>query len=219
MKKCIQLLALCFVCFCFSGCLINQFLVQGSGNVVTQTRDVADFDKVKLIGSPDVSIKAGDEFSVKVTTDDNLQANITTEVKNGALVVGSQGMYSTNSGVKIAITMPELVEAKVSGSGDLEFDGFQSESFTASISGSGSIKGSGSAKTLSAKISGSGDIELGKFETEATTVSISGSGDVEVNATKSLDAKISGSGDIKYVSHDDLKVSKKIAGSGDVSAK
>ena len=60
-------------------CACNFTAVRGSGNVVTQERQVSGFDSVALSGVGEVFITQGDKESLTVETDDNLMRYIQTE--------------------------------------------------------------------------------------------------------------------------------------------
>lgn len=154
---------------------------------------------------------------MEVETDDNLLSIITTDVSGGKLRIGSKESYNTRLGVKVFITVQNLEEVAVSGSGDVEVTGLSGPSFTGKVSGSGEIKAEGVTSEVEASISGSGDIDFGKLTALKAKVSVSGSGDILVNASKSLTASVSGSGDIRYLGSP--TVAKKISGSGDVTKK
>ncbi len=210
--------------------------VDGSGNVVTQTRSVDAFDEIGVAGGMSVSITPSSTISVKVETDDNLQEYILTEVSGGKLNLKYKNNVSiSGKGVKVYITMPKLNAASISGSGNIvsqqviPADG----NFDAAISGSGNIKIQTSATNVKGRISGSGSIEMGgktngldvvisgsgsfkgyQLAAKDASVKISGSGDVETTVNGKLDAVISGSGSVFYKGIADI--SMKSSGSGKI---
>ena len=66
-----------------SACQITT--VRGSGNVVTEEREVSGFEGVALSGVGQVIITQGDEESLTIETDDNLMRYIEGEVRNSRL--------------------------------------------------------------------------------------------------------------------------------------
>ena len=200
------------------GCVLQQHdAIQGSGVAKTETRDVAEFTKVELTGSPDVTITIGDKQSLTIEADDNILPLLTTEVKNGKLVIGSQQntSYSPKTDIKITITVAKLEGASVVGSGDIKASGVKADTFEASVTGSGDLDVSGEADSLKATVRGSGDLDATKLAAEQATVTVQGSGDAKVHATKSLDARIEGSGDVQYTGNPS-DVHEQVQGSGSV---
>ena len=126
-------------------------------------------------------------------------------------------------------------ELKITGSGSFTVRSFE-KSLTASISGSGTVKGGDSLGSTKLRVSGSGDIRLGRMNNPDIKISgsgdafadcasgksvvrISGSGDVRVKEIHGeLDVKISGSGDLSCAGELD-KLSFTSSGSGDLKAK
>ena len=94
--------------------------VQGSGVQVTQSRTVPAFGSVELAGSNNVSIHVGQKQSVQVYADDNLIDRVTTDVDATTLVIGSKsGSYSTNSPMRVEVSVPSLSDLTLSGSGTI----------------------------------------------------------------------------------------------------
>jgi len=185
--------------------------VQGSGVAKTEQRDVGDFQKIHLNGSPNVKIVIGDKRSVSVTTDDNLLLVIDTVVENGALVIGGKQSFSTQLGVMVQITVPTLTAVAIHGSGDVEVKGLDAEKFRAEIQGSGDISVAGRAEELDVEIQGSGDVKLADLQAKRAAVEIQGSGDSTIKVSDELKVHVAGSGDVKYIG------SPKITKTGDAS--
>ncbi len=59
--------------------------VSGSGNVVTETRQVSGFNRIDLAGSGEVTIQQGDAESLTIEADDNVLPRLTSEVSNSTL--------------------------------------------------------------------------------------------------------------------------------------
>lgn len=215
------------------------FCISGSGNIVEETRDVSNFDKVELQGSGTLIITQGENYSVTLETDDNLLPYYETRVFGDKLEIGTRNFHCfiRNSGLIVRVTLPEVEKLAILGSGDIiSTNVLNAEDLKLQIAGSGDIKlevnvtnleteiaGSGeatyigSATTHNIDIAGSGDIYAFDLSTEQTSVDIAGSGSAEITAYKTLDVDIAGSGDIYYKG--EPVVSQSIAGSGDIVAK
>ncbi len=64
-----------------SGCMINiQDSITGNGHVVKQNRDVSEFTSIKVGSGIDVFLTQGDNRTLEVEADENLQSWIRTEV-------------------------------------------------------------------------------------------------------------------------------------------
>lgn len=208
--------------------------VKGEGDVVQKTINVSEFNGVHLTISGDIILKQGPQH-VEISAQPNLIDHLKTEVKNGVWHVGFDKNIRTSKDIKFFVTVPDLTEVSLSGSGAIRSDGtFRNiNDLSIRLSGSGEIDFETEASTLSVEISGSGEVELagrsgmteiaigGSGDVDAyelhsgqVKVRISGSGDVRVYAEDSLEAKISGSGDVHY--RGNPRVQAKVSGSGEV---
>jgi hypothetical protein len=190
--------------------------VKGSGNKVSEDRQVADFHAVSSKGSIDVVFTSG-ATSLRLEGDDNILELIETEVEDGVLVISSRVSYATRSGLTAYVSAPTLDGVWVKGSGDVSGKGIEGESLEVGVYGSGDIELSGNVQRLKVSVKGSGDVDLDGLSAVDAEVSVMGSGDVNVHVTGQLDASVMGSGDIMYSGGPVVKQS--VMGSGDIEAR
>ncbi len=189
--------------------------VRGSGNMITETRDVSGFDSIQLQASGDVNVSVTGTESLVIEAEDNIMPLLTNDVRGGTLVLGSNGSFTTNRGITYTITVADLTGIEINGSADVTATGIDTGRFEAEITGSGDIDVTGTVDDLDVRISGSGNYDGFDLVALRADVGISGSGNADVNATDTLDASISGSGNIEYTG--DPQVSESVSGSGRVS--
>lgn len=173
----------------------------GTGPVVTESRNVANFTKVTTSGATNVHIEKGTAFSVQVKGYSNLLPHFETRVNNQTLEVGYKNVNSIrNDNIEVLVTLPTFEGTRINGSADVTVKGdFTSNRMDFSISGSGTIDfETGTTQNLYTDISGSGNIRLYGLTTNHADVTLSGSGTVEVNVATRLKATISGSGTVYY---------------------
>lgn len=216
----------------------SAFVTRGSGNLVTETRQVSNFDRIELSGSGEVIVTQGGSETLSIETDDNVMKHVKAEVEGGTLKLGfKDGTYTISpSQLVFYVGVDDLSGLTISGSGDIESDLLDTSRLTVKVSGSGAVLISAlAAGEVNANISGSGEIYLageaaaqdvtisgsgnylaGDICTAVVTVSVSGSGDATVCATESLDLTISGSGSINY--YGQPTVNSRGSGSGTISS-
>jgi hypothetical protein len=186
-----------------------------------EVREVSAFDAILFAGPGDLKITVGEERSVVLQGDQRLLEEIETEVKGGRLFIKreNQSWFSfgrKNYGrLKVRVSMPELDEATLAGSGDLDVEGLDGGETELVIAGSGDIKAQGKLEFIRLVINGSGEIEARDLEAENADVTINGSGEVVVKVSGDLDATINGSGDIEYIG-EPKNIRKSVRGSGDI---
>lgn len=214
--------------------------VNGSGEVVSELRELPSFDAISLAGGFQVIVRQNPSSRVEVRTDKNLQPLLETRIVEGGkgrtLEIAPKKGSNLNGSVRpqIIIDMAQLralaiggsgdikvetmktasVDANIGGSGDINFVNIESESLAFSIAGSGDIKAGGTTQTLRLSVAGSGDVRARGLQAEEVKASIAGSGSAEVFARKTLNVSIAGSGDVAYLGAPELKLS--VAGNGKV---
>jgi len=207
-------------------------IVEGSGTMVTEKREIVDFNKLQVSAPVEVNVSLGNDFKCSVEADDNLIPLIFSEVKDNILYISIKESFSTKNKIKIFIETPELKrinlsgngqitgyvsmveELIVSGSGNVNITGINGGSLSAMLSGSGGIALQGVLKDdLNVTFSGSGDVNTRKLKVSKANVVLNGSGDVSIFANHEISVAISGSGDVKCYGGPQ-KIEKKIWGSG-----
>jgi len=238
MEKCLVGL-LAVAALCVAGCQVT--VVNGSGNVVTETRDVSGFTAVSIGCLGDAVLIQGSEEKVVVETDDNIMAHVVTEVRDGVLhlevdrELGNANLKLTK-GLKYTVYFKTLervavagegevaceslvtdeLEVAVSGAGTISFGKLAARALAIAVSGAGDIAVAGEVETQSIAISGAGSYAAGDLRSEAAVIAISGTGDARVWATGTLDAQISGTGSVSY--YGEPKVTQSISGVGSINA-
>jgi hypothetical protein len=198
-----------------SACDGGVFGVRGSGNVITESRDVSGFNEIALLGSGTVVVEVNGNESLTVEAEDNIMPLLKTEVHNGRLELSVESSISPTVEVKYTITAATLDGVSISGSGKVAATGIDAESFDVEISGSGKVEPVGTADTLTLGISGSGRYAGEDLIASVGDVRVAGSGDAVVHVTDDLDADVSGSGSVEYIGEPSL--TRSISGSGDIS--
>ena len=191
--------------------------IQGSGNIISESRELNNFTSIILLGSIDVNIKTSESNNCVVVADDNLIPYIKTEVVNNKLNISLNESYSSEEKLVVNINTPNYDEVSLSGSGNINILDFKNNNLSLNISGSGNITGNGEVETLVVKINGSGNLMSKEIKSKFATITINGSGDAEVFASDSISAKINGSGNIEYFGNPE-NVDSIINGSGDIKS-
>lgn len=210
--------------------------VQGSGHIVKQARDVAQFSGLALSIGAKVDVRLGNSENVSIEADDNIMPLLETVVEDGSLhirpnkknlqldsrniriVVTTRKLSNISVGGSGSVTASEMRGEKMSfdvgGSGSIDVREVKSERVSVAVGGSGSVKAGGKAERLEISIGGSGNVNTSQLAVREASVSIGGSGDATVNASKELSVSVAGSGDVGY--YGDPQISKSVLGSGGV---
>lgn len=179
------------------------------------------FTGVELAGPDNVIVKRGAAFAVTATGPDSALDKLEVRVENGRLRIAreSKGImaWSDNDRVTVTVTLPQLDELVLSGSGNFDADAARGDSVDVVLSGSGNLTlASAEAKALDVALAGSGDLTIGGGSAERGDVALAGSGDINMKGIKltSADIALAGSGDIEATATGTAEIA--IVGSGDV---
>lgn len=194
-------------------------VVNGSGHVETETRQVSGFIGIDLAGSGEVTIAQGDAEALTIEADDNVLPVLTSDVSDSTLTLGTKpgSTVRTLNPIRYRVTVKDLTALSVSGSGTVKAQRMKLRALQTDISGSGRVDLSGSAEEQDIEVSGSGRYDAADLPSPKVTVEVSGSGAVTVQVSGALKADISGSGNVTYSG--EPTVDSSVSGSGKVIKK
>jgi hypothetical protein len=192
--------------------------IYGSGNVVTEERNIDDFTGLKVSSGIDVVIRQGNEISLELEADDNLHEVIITEVEGDVLRVYTRKNIRKARSKKVYLVYEELNSIRISSAGDVEGENVleaddldidlssagdlslevDAERITCDISSSGDARLSGSTRVLEASLSSAGDLHAYELKAEEVDVRCSSAGDARVYASKEFNMRSSSAGSIYY---------------------
>lgn len=193
-------------------------------NYVTETRDVSQFDRVKVSNSISVNIVCDAVQSVEVKADETIIADVRTEVHNGELNIYLNGKHrffgsSKKSKIEVFIAVPTLTAVDLNGASEMIVGEFSSNDFTASVSGASNLdirkltaKGivdidasgasdvdiNGMAQEVLIRASGASDVSTRGLSASIAKVHASGASDVDVTAQDEIIVECSGASDVDY---------------------
>ncbi|WP_421278966.1 head GIN domain-containing protein [Aeromonas veronii] len=223
-----------------SGChWLDQTRVTGTGAVVERQQVLGDGVNRVLAGVPaTLHLVAGEPRGILIKGQENLLPYLVLTESGDKLEIEVKDGYRLRptEPLEITITLPELSEMALAGTGNGDLSGFKGEALELSVAGTGGIVasqlevqrlkgniagagsldlGSGSATSIELNIAGAGDVLGSEMRGNEVEVNIAGSGDVEVRAQKTLKIGIAGTGNITYWG--DPEVEQQIVGSGGVT--
>lgn len=213
--------------------------VDGGGEVVSETRPVEGFSRVRFGAIGQVEVVQGATESLTISGEANLLPYITTEVRGDWLVIDVQPNVSINptSPIRYQLSVIDLEELEVPGAGQVSMNGLtadtlglespgageinlmdlQARSLDASLDGAGQITVGGEVETLQVEIGGAGSFNGADLKATTADIEISGAGSASVWVTDDLDVTITGLGSVQY--YGNPAVTKKITGLGSVVSK
>ena len=203
MRNGTQALALGFLTLATAGCdpMVIAGInvpVAGSGRVASEARPITDVREVVLSGFGRLVIAQGNRPALVVTADDNLLPLITTHASGRRLTVATGAAMQPRRDIVIHLTVRDLDEVVISGSGEVEIANIDTEWLRVVMSGSGTAVATGFAVEQRVLISGDGHYFGENLESRVARVEVSGDGYAVVWVRDVLDALVSGTGLIEF---------------------
>lgn len=210
--------------------------VNGSGNVITQEREVKEtFSSIAAGGGLEVMIEQGANAAVTVEADDNLQEHIKTEVKDGELKITTDVNIS-NATARVTVRVPDVtaIESSAganvksrntiksetldlsSGSGSYLAITVDAKSLRCETASGGNLTVTGKAEKLEAESSSGSTLNAKGLAARKVAAESSSGGKTYVNPTESLSADASSGGNVYYSSTPN-ELNKKTSSGGNVS--
>lgn len=192
--------------------------VDGSGNVVTQTRNITGkITSISAGNGLEVIIEQAPEISVTTEADDNLQQHIKTEVIGNELKISADANIQSGS-KKIIIRLPEIESIEASGNssvtsrntiktGSIEVSSssgsnlvlnIEAASITGETSSGGQLKLQGKTDRLETKSSSGSNLNAKTLVAKTVTAESSSGSTTIINPLESLTADASSGGRIFY---------------------
>jgi hypothetical protein len=190
--------------------------VRGSGNVITEEREVSDFTSIALQGWGKLVIDQTGSESFSITADDNFLPYIETEVRDRELIISipSNTMFTDITDLTYQVTVKSLDGLELTGAGDIEILHLDAEDWQVNLSGAGNITVSGEVDTQTIVISGAGGYNAEDLSSQQASIEHSGAGMAVVQVSDTLDVNISGVGSVEYIG--DPTVNQTITGLGSI---
>ena len=190
-----------------------------------EVRPTKSFERIRLLGSPNVKYVQGKTCSVKVKASKKIIKNVQTYVEGDCLIISLRDnrFFSFNSGsdVTVYVTSPDLIGVEVQGSGDFECRRLlDTDNMEITLRGSGDVNFTDIiCDRIKTSLVGSGDIEIKNVTAQQSSVELVGSGDVKIkqNNVKQTQLELKGSGDINITCNNCDVVNCRLVGSGDIT--
>ncbi|WP_162140546.1 head GIN domain-containing protein [Sphingomonas sp. PR090111-T3T-6A] len=207
--------------FCSLAATALVALAPSAAGAATRDYPARDFDHVDLRAAAEVTITTGPRFAVHADGDPRLLQRLTADVRGGTLVLGWQpnsGSVEThNNPLRIAVTMPRVAGAGVSGAGTIAIDRAEAPAFTADVGGAGTIKigqlrsnradltmggtgtitVAGTTGRVDARVSGVGSIDAARLAAREGRATMSGTGQIRAQVNGPVDVTMSGMGHVE----------------------
>jgi hypothetical protein len=147
----------------------------GSGNIVTETREVDTFDRIEVSSgiAVEITVDAAAPAGVTSIYDDNLQDKILTEVDGNTLVIEVRGnVIAPGSGRMVRVAMPVLIGL--------------------AADGGATVHGVGAADEVELRAEGGSTVDFEDMTVQTMIVGLDGGSTVTVNPLHEVTGRVTG---------------------------
>lgn len=173
-----------------------------AGEVVSETRTVdARVVKIKLDGVINLHVKQGATPSLTLHGDKRYVSKVKLDQRGDTLHIGTErsgwSWGREKHDLRAELTLPNLTEFTSEGVGATEVSGFTGDTMTLALEGAGSLKVTGSYKTINSRMGGVGSMTLNAGSTDLVDLSMRGAGSITVSGqSRMLRARLGGVGSL-----------------------
>jgi hypothetical protein len=189
--------------------------------LVTVEPEASGFDRLEIGHAFRVTVTQGDEFSVVIRIDDNLEQYLQVEQNGDTLTIDLDdeiglGLFSAT--LEADVTMPTFSSIDASGASEVTLVGFTLDADTAldasgasrfdgqleaprlnlTLSGASAAELHGSADSLRVDASGASTADLAQFPVTDADVLVSGASNASVDVSGTLQVEASGASHVSY---------------------
>ncbi len=192
--------------------------VRGNRHIVTDQRPITEFSEIHVNGGAfKIEWQSGPP-SLSVTTDENLLPYIDSRKLDNRLELRTRERIRPSHGVKVTVSSPMRLGAKLSGASDLSVHALSGSKFFFESTGATDVTLDGTVDKLLADMTGASDLKAGDLQAKTVEVSTTGAASASVRASDTLRVAITGAGDVTY-SGNPKTLEKHITGAGSIRHK
>jgi Putative auto-transporter adhesin, head GIN domain len=191
--------------------------VVGSGPVVSEAREMASFNALRVNTSARVIVRQGDRHAVEVRGEADVVPLIETRLEMGSLVVEDARRFRSST-AEVVVTVRRLGAIAAAGSTAVVVEGIEAsalslalggsstvslrrtalDSLQAALGGSSALEASGRVGTLKLALGGSSSVQAEQLQAKSVTINGGGSSKARVWVSDALTVALGGSADVGY---------------------
>lgn len=192
-------------------------VIEGSGNIITESRELSGFTSVALEGFGRLEIDQTGTESVTITADDNILPYLTTTVRGQKLIISVKDNVTFTNVPELVynVTVQSLENLELNGAGEIVITNLDGDTFKVNLDGGGSITVSGDVTRQEVELNGLGIYDGEALVSREAVVNQNGAGSAVVNVSDTLDVTIDGVGSVEYLG--DPTVTQELNGLGSVT--
>jgi hypothetical protein len=196
--------------------IINNNVSQSNNSSLLSTKNIDlihNFNSIKINLPAKVEIRYSSKKSIRINMEKRFIKNISTEVYNNRLEIGTQGSINTNFKINILINTPSLEVLDVSSTAEVVLNNFNIKNFKLLTSGTSKVTFlSGGIQNFSLNSKGTSKINLETIDIKNATIESTGTSKTKIKVEDTLSVKLSNISKVMYIGNPTIK--KRLIGLG-----
>ena len=191
--------------------------IRGNGHIITDQRTTSAFSEIEADGAFEIEWHSGAP-ALSITTDENLLQYINNRNIGNRLRLHSQRNLWTTHGIKVVVSSPTRVGAKLTGATRLTADHLSGAKFAVESTGAARVTLDGNVDALLADMTGASKLDAQSLQTKTAELSTTGAAKADVAVSDTLKVSITGAGKVSY-SGNPATIEKHVTGAGSIRHK
>jgi len=191
--------------------------IRGNGHIITDQRTTSTFSEIEADGAFEIEWHSGAP-ALSITTDKNLLQYIDNRNVGNRLRLHSQRNLWTTHGIKVVVSSPTRVGARLTGATRLTADHLSGAKFAVESTGAARVTLDGNVDALLADMTGASKLDAQSLQTKTAELSTTGAANAEVAVSDTLKVSITGAGKVTY-SGNPPTIEKHVTGAGSIRHK
>jgi hypothetical protein len=186
-------------------------VIEGSGNIMTESRQINDFTKLTLNMPATIRVDNQAASFLSIMADDNIIPIIKSDLKNNHLTITTTQSFKTKNTIEIILGTKQLQQLNLESSTQVTLNKLQGDKLMIDVKGISTIIANGNLTHLNINLSGSHKLNFQALKSQMVSLNTKGSNIVNINAQQSLDIKVKGISTIRY-SGNPKSITKQVLG-------
>ena len=191
--------------------------IRGNGNIKTDERAIPAIANINASSALAIEWQNGAP-ALRITTDENLLRYINSHISGDTLYLDTGEQIWPTHGIKVAVSSPTRVAARISGAVRLTAKQLNGPKFAFEATGASHVALDGNIDELLANMTGASELAASGLQTKTVEISTTGAADAEIAVSETLKVSITGAGKVSY-SGNPKTIEKHITGAGSIRHK
>lgn len=187
-----------------------------SGEKVTETFTITEFERLEIDGAFDVEIEIGPEPSLEIDVHEEVADRLEVENDGDTLRIGFDGgLFSVSGGQDVRITTPSLSALDLNGAVSADITDLDADRLEIDLDGATDLEATGSASEVIIDIDGASNVDFDDLTIGRVEVQADGASSIDVSEAEEVRGELKGASSLNV--SDDANVNVRTSGASSIN--